>query len=79
MWEYNLNIYISFFSLSKCSQTYNISLTGITVGNKNVDVDFTAIFDSGTSFTYLNDPAYKVITENVSQEQTRMQLFSLFN
>ncbi|KAK6793406.1 hypothetical protein RDI58_006859 [Solanum bulbocastanum] len=52
------------FNLEQTHQTYNISLTGITVGNKNIDVDFTAIFDSGTSFTYLNDPAYKVITEN---------------
>ncbi|PHT49955.1 hypothetical protein CQW23_09702 [Capsicum baccatum] len=52
------------FNLEQPHQTYNISLTGITVGNKNTNVDFTAIFDSGTSFTYLNDPAYEVITEN---------------
>ncbi|PHT83099.1 hypothetical protein T459_11542 [Capsicum annuum] len=52
------------FNLEQPHQTYNISMTGITVGNKNTDVDFTAIFDSGTSFTYLNDPAYEVITEN---------------
>ncbi|KAJ8531419.1 hypothetical protein K7X08_026853 [Anisodus acutangulus] len=56
------------FNLKEPHQTYNISLTGITVGNKETDVDFTAIFDSGTSFTYLNDPAYKVITENFNSQ-----------
>jgi hypothetical protein len=34
---------------------------------KNVtNVDFTTIFYSGTSFTYVDDPAYLVITKNVS-------------
>ncbi|KAF3631741.1 putative receptor-like protein 12-like [Capsicum annuum] len=55
-------------------QTYNISLTGITVGNKNTDVDFTAIFDSGTSFTYLNDPAYKIITENFNSQAQGLRI-----
>ncbi|XP_059293013.1 aspartyl protease family protein 1-like [Lycium ferocissimum] len=54
--------------------TYNISLTGITVGNKNTDFDFTAIFDSGTSFTYLNDPAYKVITENINSQAKQQRI-----
>ncbi|XP_031096443.1 aspartyl protease family protein 1-like [Ipomoea triloba] len=44
--------------------TYNVSLTQIAVDKNVTDVDFTAVFDSGTSFTYLNDPAYKIITEN---------------
>ncbi|WMV08409.1 hypothetical protein MTR67_001794 [Solanum verrucosum] len=48
--------------------TYNISLTGITVGSKITDFDFRAIFNSSTSFTYLNDPVYKVITENMSEK-----------
>lgn len=65
----------SSFSLSECSQTYTISLTRITVENKNIDVDFTAIFDTGTSFTYLNDPAYTVITENVSQEKRQIYMW----
>jgi hypothetical protein len=28
-------------------------------------VEFTAVVDSGTSFTYLNDPAYTLLTTNV--------------
>ncbi|OIT03794.1 PREDICTED: aspartyl protease family protein 1-like [Nicotiana attenuata] len=62
-------------NLDQLHPTYNISLTGITVGNKITDVDFTAIFDSGTSFTYLNNPAYKVVTENFDSQakQPRIQ------
>ncbi|CAN4116741.1 unnamed protein product [Withania somnifera] len=37
------------FNLEQPHQIYKISLTGITVGNKNTDVDFTAIFDSFNS------------------------------
>ncbi|VFR02518.1 unnamed protein product [Cuscuta campestris] len=44
--------------------TYNISLTQIAVEKNITSVDFTAIFDSGTSFTLLTDPAYTIITEN---------------
>ncbi|KAI3725864.1 hypothetical protein L1987_65660 [Smallanthus sonchifolius] len=56
-------------------RTYNISMTQIVVGDNVTDVNFTAIFDTGTSFTYLNDPAYKIITESfVSQtEEARSQ------
>ncbi|KAH0662212.1 hypothetical protein KY284_027143 [Solanum tuberosum] len=54
--------------------TYNISLTGITVGSKTTDFDLTAIFDSSTSFTYLNDPVYKVITENFDSEAKRLRI-----
>ncbi|KAM3285680.1 aspartyl protease family protein 1 [Capsicum chacoense] len=62
-------------NLDQTHPTYNVSLTGITVGSKITDVDITAIFDSGTSFTYLNDPAYKVITENFDSQakQPRIQ------
>ncbi|KAM3306322.1 hypothetical protein P3S67_013192 [Capsicum chacoense] len=62
------------FNLEQPHQTYNISVTGITVGNKNTDVDFTAIFDSGTSFTYLNDPAYEVITENFNSQAQELRI-----
>ncbi|CAN4078684.1 unnamed protein product [Withania somnifera] len=63
------------FNLDQPHPAYNISLTGITVGSKITDVDVTAIFDSGTSFTYLNDPAYNVITENFDSQakQPRIQ------
>ena len=48
------------------SPTYNVSITQINVGGNAGDLDFYAIFDSGTSFTYLNDPAYTLISESVS-------------
>lgn len=48
------------------SPTYNITFTQINVGETAQDVEFSAIFDSGTSFTYLNDPAYTFIGETVS-------------
>ncbi|XP_027179333.1 aspartyl protease family protein 1 isoform X1 [Coffea eugenioides] len=52
------------FNLHQLHPAYNISITQIAVGANITDVDFTAIFDSGTSFTYVNDPAYSIITEN---------------
>ncbi|CAM0907896.1 unnamed protein product [Alopecurus aequalis] len=44
--------------------TYAITITGISVGNNPTDLEFSTIFDTGTSFTYLADPAYTYITEN---------------
>ncbi|WRX07598.1 Xylanase inhibitor [Theobroma cacao] len=44
--------------------TYNVSITQINVGGNAGDLDFSAVFDSGTSFTYLNDPAYTFISES---------------
>ncbi|KAG2572436.1 hypothetical protein PVAP13_7KG178900 [Panicum virgatum] len=43
---------------------YNISVGAITVDSKAMAVEFTAIVDSGTSYTYLNDPAYTLFTTN---------------
>ncbi|XP_044496005.1 aspartyl protease family protein 1-like [Mangifera indica] len=60
------------FSLSQSHPTYNITITNIVVGGSAADLEFTAIFDSGTSFTYLNDPAYTQISEsfnNMAQEK----------
>lgn len=37
----------------------------MSVGDKNLPLGFYAIADSGTSFTYLNDPAYTAYTPNV--------------
>lgn len=51
------------FNLRQSHPTYNITLTQINVGETAQDVEFSAIFDSGTSFTYLNDPAYTFIGE----------------
>ena len=37
----------------------------MSVGDKNLPLGFYAIAASGTSFTYLNDPAYTAYTTNV--------------
>ncbi|PPD72343.1 hypothetical protein GOBAR_DD30747 [Gossypium barbadense] len=50
-------------NLRQSRPTYNISITQINVGGNTGDLEFDAIFDSGTSFTYLNDPAYTLISE----------------
>ncbi|GLT74142.1 hypothetical protein SLA2020_459560 [Shorea laevis] len=47
--------------------TYNVSITQVNVGGKVQNLEFSAIFDSGTSFTYLNDPAYTVISESFNK------------
>ncbi|GMI86336.1 hypothetical protein like AT2G17760 [Hibiscus trionum] len=52
------------FNLRQSHPTYNVSITQIKVGGNAGDLEFNAIFDSGTSFTYLNDPAYTLISEN---------------
>ncbi|XP_044470217.1 aspartyl protease family protein 1-like [Mangifera indica] len=60
------------FSLGQSHPTYNVTITKIIVGGLTADVEFNAIFDSGTSFTYLNDPAYTQISEsfnNLTQEK----------
>ncbi|KAI3865957.1 hypothetical protein MKX03_036816 [Papaver bracteatum] len=48
---------------------YNISVAQISVG-KNLSgvLDFSAIFDSGTSWTQLKDPAYTVICESFDSQ-----------
>lgn len=48
------------------SPTYAITVTGIVVGNNLMDLEVSTIFDTGTSFTYLADPAYTYITDGVS-------------
>ncbi|XP_057778191.1 aspartyl protease family protein 1-like isoform X2 [Salvia miltiorrhiza] len=50
--------------------SYNVTVTNIVVGGNSSKVEFTAIFDSGTSFTYLNDPAYSVIAEGFDSQVT---------
>ncbi|XWS45593.1 hypothetical protein CRYUN_Cryun15aG0149800 [Craigia yunnanensis] len=52
------------FNLGQSHPTYNVSIIQINVGGNAGDLDFYAIFDSGTSFTYLNDPAYTLISES---------------
>lgn len=54
------------------SPAYNVSISQISVGGNVADLEFSAIFDSGTSFTYLNDPAYTLISESVSSLSCRI-------
>ncbi|KAF9621656.1 hypothetical protein IFM89_025567 [Coptis chinensis] len=51
------------FNMQQLQPMYNVSLTHVTVETNQSNVDFSAIFDSGTSFTYLNDPAYTGLSE----------------
>uniref|UniRef100_A0A1D1XVD0 Aspartic proteinase-like protein 1 n=1 Tax=Anthurium amnicola TaxID=1678845 RepID=A0A1D1XVD0_9ARAE len=44
--------------------TYNVTVTGLRVGNSSIVGDFSALMDSGTSFTYLADPVYTSLTES---------------
>ncbi|XP_062144108.1 aspartyl protease family protein 1-like [Alnus glutinosa] len=60
------------FNLNPSHPTYNITVTQIRVGTTLIDVDFTALFDSGTSFTYLVEPTYTRLAEGFhSQTQDR--------
>ncbi|KAJ1290636.1 hypothetical protein BS78_02G259800 [Paspalum vaginatum] len=70
--ETPLNIY-------KQNPYYNISITGATVGSKSINAKFSAIVDSGTSFTALSDPMYTEITTsfNSQVQDKRSQLDSL--
>ncbi|XP_047166685.1 aspartyl protease family protein 1-like [Vigna umbellata] len=52
------------FNLRASHPTYNITVSQINLGGNVADIEFHAIFDSGTSFTYLNDPAYTQITNS---------------
>ncbi|KAJ0098227.1 hypothetical protein Patl1_29163 [Pistacia atlantica] len=51
------------FSLGQSHPTYYVTITKIDVGGSASDLEFAAIFDSGTSFTLLSDPAYTQISE----------------
>ncbi|KAF7135949.1 hypothetical protein RHSIM_Rhsim08G0030700 [Rhododendron simsii] len=54
--------------LGTISPTYNVSMTQVSLGDNVTDISFGAIFDSGTSFTYLNDPAYSAISESFNSQ-----------
>ncbi|XP_061376430.1 aspartyl protease family protein 1 isoform X2 [Gastrolobium bilobum] len=52
------------FNLNPSHPTYNITVTQVRVGTTLIDMEFTALFDSGTSFTYLVDPTYTSLSES---------------
>ncbi|XP_021728227.1 aspartyl protease family protein 1-like [Chenopodium quinoa] len=52
------------FNLRKINPHYNVSISQISVEAKVFHVDgLYAIFDTGTSFTYLNEPVYSLIAK----------------
>ncbi|KAJ0040993.1 hypothetical protein Pint_28572 [Pistacia integerrima] len=60
------------FNVNPSHPNYNITVTQIQLGITLIDVDLTALFDTGTSFTYLVDPTYTKLSENFhSQIQDR--------
>ncbi|XP_058009110.1 aspartyl protease family protein 1 isoform X2 [Hevea brasiliensis] len=63
------------FNLMQSNPTYNISITKVKVGRYDSDLEFTAIFESGASFTYLNEPAYSFISESFNN-QTKDKRYS---
>ncbi|XP_031495454.1 aspartyl protease family protein 1 [Nymphaea colorata] len=52
--------------------TYNVTITEIEVGAEHIKLEtgLSAMFDTGTSFTYLTDPTYTLVAENFNS-QTR--------
>ncbi|XP_043709193.1 aspartyl protease family protein 1-like [Telopea speciosissima] len=56
------------FIPNQLNPTYIVSVTQITVGRNLMNISFTAIFDSGTSATYLNDPAYTHLTKSFNAQ-----------
>ncbi|XP_057500084.1 aspartyl protease family protein 1-like isoform X2 [Actinidia eriantha] len=62
------------FNLEQSYPTYNVSMTQVSVGENVTDLSFSAIFDSGTVFTHLNDPAYTAISESCTPLQFNSQV-----
>ncbi|KAL9142680.1 hypothetical protein ABFS82_14G186500 [Erythranthe guttata] len=58
------------FNLRQSYPTYNVTVKQIAVEKNVTDIEFSAIFDSGTSFAYLNDPAYSVIAQGFNAQIT---------
>ncbi|KAL5200422.1 hypothetical protein ABZP36_021625 [Zizania latifolia] len=56
------------FIVRSTHPTYNISVTSMDVGSNSLPVGFSAVVDSGTSFTYLNDPAYTALTTSFNSQ-----------
>ncbi|KAJ1701867.1 hypothetical protein LUZ63_001646 [Rhynchospora breviuscula] len=54
--------------INQVHPTYNISITGVVVGNTSENVEFSSLFDTGTSFTYLANPTYSFFTNNFNAQ-----------
>ncbi|XP_023877136.2 aspartyl protease family protein 1 [Quercus suber] len=64
------------FIVSHTYPTYNISITQINVGVNVSKMEFSAIFDSGTSVTHLTDPAYTFISKTFNSQVTEKRNLS---
>ncbi|KAM3298118.1 hypothetical protein ACQJBY_039873 [Aegilops geniculata] len=56
------------FTVRNTHPTYNISVTAMSVAGKELAAEFAAVVDSGTSFTYLNDPAYTELATSFNSQ-----------
>ncbi|KAL7143719.1 hypothetical protein ABFS83_08G211100 [Erythranthe nasuta] len=52
------------FNMNSLHPTYNVNVNQVRVGTTVLDLIFTAVFDSGTSFTYLVDPSYTMLSDS---------------
>ncbi|EYU37092.1 hypothetical protein MIMGU_mgv1a026715mg, partial [Erythranthe guttata] len=53
------------FNLQQSQPYYNVTVTQISVEESVTNVEFTAIFDTTSSFVYLSDPAYSIIVKGI--------------
>ncbi|KAL7083942.1 hypothetical protein ACP275_14G193500 [Erythranthe tilingii] len=58
------------FNLQKSNAYYNITVTQVGVGNNATNLQFAAVFDTTSTFTYLSDPAYSFIVKNFNSRVT---------
>ncbi|MCL7049737.1 hypothetical protein MKW94_025086 [Papaver nudicaule] len=57
------------FNLMQQSPWYNVSVTQLSVGgNLSSPLDFTAIINSGTSYTFLSEPAYTALCDTFDSQ-----------
>ncbi|XP_027935280.1 aspartyl protease family protein 1-like isoform X1 [Vigna unguiculata] len=61
------------FNLNPSHLAYNVAVTQVRVGITLIDVEFTTLFDSGTSFTYLVAPTYTRLTESFHSQVQDMR------
>ncbi|KAH6784590.1 Eukaryotic aspartyl protease family protein [Perilla frutescens var. hirtella] len=52
------------FNINSFHPTYNVNVTQVRVGTLVLNSEFSALFDSGTSFTYLADPFYTMLSDS---------------
>ncbi|XP_047974208.1 aspartyl protease family protein 1 [Salvia hispanica] len=52
------------FNMNLFHPTYNVDVTQVRVGTTVLNSEFSALFDSGTSFTYLADPYYTMLSDS---------------